>query len=50
MFTKQFVPIEGHAKKIAQLTVEMTLLDLRPVAVVEGTGFRYLINYTEKGY
>ena len=46
----KFVPIEGHAKKIAQQIVEMTVLDLRPVAVVEGTGFRFLINYIEIGY
>ena len=49
MLTKQFVPIEDHAKKIAQLTVEMTLLDLRPVALrLKALGLDALSNTLKK--
>ena len=41
---------EGHAKKIISLLVEMIVLDLRPAAMVEGRGFRALMNYVEPNY
>ena len=44
-FVKRTVCSEGHAKKITNLMVEMMTLDLRPAAMVEGVGFKLLINY-----
>ena len=49
-FIKKTVYSEGHAKKITNLLVEMITLDLRPAAMVEGTGFKWLINYLEPNY
>ena len=49
-FVKRTVCSEGHAKKITNLMVEMVTLDLRPAAMVEGIGFKRLINYLEPNY
>ena len=49
-FVKRTICSEGHAKKITNLMVEMVTVDLRPAAIVEGTGFRRLINYLEPNY
>ena len=46
-YTTKTVCSEGHAKKITNLIMEMIVLDLRPTAMVEGTGFIWLINYIE---
>ena len=49
-FVKRTVCSEGHAKKITNLMVEMVTLDLRPAAMVEKIGFKWLINYLEPNY
>ena len=49
-FVNRTVCSEGHAKKITNLMVEMVTLDLRPAAMVEGIGFKRLINYLEPNY
>ena len=39
-----------RARKITQLLVDMVAIDARPIAIVEGTGFKRLVNYLEPGY
>ena len=41
---------DGCAKKITEHITDMVVRDLRPAAIVEGTGFKALINYIEPGY
>ena len=41
---------DGCAKKITEYIVDMVVRDLRPAALVEGAGFKALINYIEPGY
>lgn len=38
------------AKKITQLLVDIVANDTSPTATVEGTGFKWLLNYLESGY
>ena len=47
-FVNRTVCSESHAKKITNFIVEMVTLDLRPAAIVEGIGFKRLINYLEQ--
>ena len=49
-FVTKTVYSKGHVKKITNLIIEMIVLDLRPAAMVECTGFKCLINYLEPGY
>ena len=39
-----------RAAKVTKLVCEMVARDLRPVSIVEGNGFRQLINYLEPDY
>ena len=39
-----------RARKITRLLVHMVAIDARPAAIVEGTGFKRLVNYLEPGY
>ena len=49
-FVNETICSKGHNNKIVQL-IEVMVLDLKPLAMVEGTGLdRYLINYFEPGY
>jgi len=41
---------ESRAKKITEHIAGMVVRDLRPAAMVEGVGFRALMNYVEPGY
>jgi len=41
---------DGCAKKITEHITDMVVHDLRPAAIVEGTGFKARINYIEPGY
>ena len=49
-FVNRTVCSEYHAKKITNFIVEMVTLDLQPAAMVEGIGFKRLINYLEPNY
>ena len=40
----------NRAAKVTKLVCEMVARDLRPVSIVEGNGFRQLINYLEPDY
>ena len=42
--------LDGCAKKITEHITDMVVHDLRSAAIVEGTGFKALINYIEPGY
>ena len=39
-----------HARKMTQPLVDMVAIDARPVAIIEGTGFKRLMKYLELGY
>jgi len=39
-----------HAAKVTKLVCEMVARDLHPVSIIEGNGFRQLINYLEPDY
>ena len=39
-----------RATKVTKLVCEMVARDLRPVSIVEGDGFKWLINYLEPEY
>ena len=41
---------EARAKRIIEHIVDMVVRDLRPAALVEGAGFKALVNYIEPGY
>ena len=41
---------EAHAKRITEHIVDMVVRDLRPAALVEGAGFKALMDYIEPGY
>ena len=41
---------DSRATKITEHIVDMVVHDLRPAALVEGTGFKALMNYIEPGY
>ena len=41
---------EACAKEITNLIVNMVILNMRPLRVVEGTGFLQLMNYVEPSY
>ena len=41
---------ETRAKRITEHIVDMVVRDLRPAALVEGAGFKALMNYIEPGY
>ena len=42
--------LDEFIKKTTQLLVDMVALDTRPAPVIEGTGFKRLLNYLEPGY
>ena len=48
-FTRSKCP-PSRAKKITELIALMVAKDLRPAAVVDGTGFKRLVSYLEPGY
>ena len=41
---------DSRAKRITELVADMIVCDLRPAAIVEGSGFKALMSYVEPGY
>ena len=41
---------DARAKRIMEHIVDVVIRDLRPAALVEGAGFKVLMNYVESGY
>ena len=41
---------DARAKRITDHIVDVVICDLRPAALVEGAGFKVLMNYVEPGY
>ena len=41
---------DARAKRITEHIVDVVIRDLRPAALVEGAGFKALMNYVEPGY
>ena len=41
---------DARAKRITEHIVDVVICDLRPAALVEGAGFKALMNYVEPGY
>ena len=41
---------QARAAAIHQLLLDVVVLDIRPIAVVEGQGMKRLLNYLEPGY
>ena len=41
---------DAHAKRIIEHIVDVVISDLCPAALVEGAGFKALMNYVEPGY
>ena len=41
---------EGHSKQINKLFANLVACDTRPAAIVEGEGFKALLNFIEPGY
>ena len=50
MFTDARRCSPARATRITELIAEMVARDLRPLSVVEGDGFRQLVNYIEPNY
>ena len=50
MFTDARRRSPARATRITELNAKMVARDLRPLSVVEGDGFRQLVNYIEPNY